>query len=77
MQEPRTGEAAPELEHAPRKQAQKRTHAERTDRSAKKASLKLLDTGDAVQEAASPGEEPAMSAGAVKPKTPAKVSMRF
>ena len=74
MLEPRTEEAAPELEHAPRKQAQKRAHIERAERSAKKASLKPLDTDDALQEAASPGEEQALSAGAVKPETPAKVS---
>ena len=74
MQEPHTEEAASELEHAPRKQAQKRAHIERAERSAKKASLKPLDTDDALQEAASPGEEQALSAGAVKPETPAKVS---
>ena len=74
MQEPHTEEAASELEHAPRKQALKRAHIERAQRSAKKASLKPLDTDDALQEAASPGEEQALSAGAVKPETPAKVS---
>ena len=74
MLEPRIEEASPELEHAPRKQAQKRAHIERAERSAKKASLKPLDTDDALHEAASPGEEQTLSTGAVKPETPAKVS---
>lgn len=67
----------PEEQPAQRKQPQKRAPAEKADRgvSAKKAPLKPLDTEDIPPpEAASPAEEQALSAGAVKPETPAKVS---
>ena len=74
MKEPLHKEGAEEAEQPQRKLAQKRAAPERAERIAKKGRLELLDTQDIPQEAASPADEQALSTGAVKPETPAKVS---
>ena len=71
---PHQDEPATEQEQPQRKQGQKRAASERVDRTAKKGSLNPLDTDDIpMEEAASPADQQALSAGAVKPETPAKV----
>ena len=74
MMEPHHEGAATEPEQPQRKLSQKRAAPERADRGVKKGRLEPLDTQDIPQEAASPAEEQALSTGAVKPETPAKVS---
>ena len=74
MKEPHQAEAAAEPQQPQRKPSQKRVGLDRTERNAKKGRLEPLDTEDIPQEAASPADEQALSTGAVKPETPAKVS---
>ncbi len=74
MKEPHQAEAAAEPQQPQRKLSQKRAAVERPDRNAKKGRLEPLDTEDIPQEAASPADEQALSTGAVKPETPAKVT---
>ena len=74
MKEPHQAEAAAEPQQPQRKLSQKRAALERPDRNTKKGRLEPLDTEDIPQEAASPADEQALSTGAVKPETPAKVT---
>ena len=74
MMEPNQVEAAAKPQQPQRKLSQKRAVPERPDRHTKKGRLEPLDTEDIPQEAASPADEQALSTGAVKPETPAKVS---
>ena len=67
-------EAAATQPEQQRKPPQKRAAAEKADKPSKNGSLKPLDTKDAPLQATSPTNEQALSAGAVKPETPAKVS---
>ena len=67
-------EAAASQPEQQRKPPLKRAAAEKADKPSKKGSLKPLDTDDAPLLATSPANEQALSAGAVKPETPAKVS---
>ena len=65
MLEPRTEEAAPELEHAPRKQAQKRSAHREGERSAKKGLSEAAGHGRCSSGGPPAlGEEQALSAGA-------------
>lgn len=74
MMEPNQIEAATKPQQPQRKLSQKRAAPERLDRHTKKGHLEPLDTEDIPQEAASPADEQALSTGAVKPETPAKVN---
>ena len=67
-------EAAASQPEQQRKPPLKRAAAEKADKSSKKGSLKPLNTDEAPLQATSPANEQALSAGAVKPETPAKVS---